>query len=185
MKLSLSVLTIATTLLATAAALPLGPTINGPILNEESGPVLNTDGPVLNVREGPVLQFGPVLNAGEGPVINGPILNEEDGPVLQDGEEETGPIINGPILNVRDGPILNEDETGPILNEDEEGPILNGPILQCATPTHPCSLYGSLPHCSPAWHAILDLCMQSGCIQWIRNPKEECPPIPIRGDLGA
>ncbi|KAI5787640.1 hypothetical protein DFH27DRAFT_574176 [Peziza echinospora] len=119
MKLSLSVLTIATTLLATAAAVPLGPTINGPILNDESGP----------------------------------ILNDESGPVLN---------TDGPVLNVR-----------------------GGPVLQCSAATHPCALYSSLPLCSPAWHAMIDLCIKSGCIQWIRNPKEDCPPVPTRGEVAA
>ncbi|KAF8443471.1 hypothetical protein BDZ91DRAFT_754686 [Kalaharituber pfeilii] len=44
----------------------------------------------------------------------------------------------------------------------------------CSTEDHPCNLYIQYKPCSEDWHALLDKCILSGCIQWIRDPKAEC-----------
>ncbi|KAF8463155.1 hypothetical protein BDZ91DRAFT_732584 [Kalaharituber pfeilii] len=48
------------------------------------------------------------------------------------------------------------------------------PLIECANAKHPCHIYQDYQQCSPEWLGILELCMASGCIKWIRDPRAVC-----------
>ncbi|KAG0124372.1 hypothetical protein HOY82DRAFT_510439 [Tuber indicum] len=49
--------------------------------------------------------------------------------------------------------------------------------LPCDSDKHPCNLYANEVDCSPEYVRLLQLCVDSGCIQWIMDPLQHC-----RGD---
>jgi len=51
------------------------------------------------------------------------------------------------------------------------------PVVQdCLAVDHPCNTYWKYPTCSPEWNTLIDQCIPTGCIVWVRDPKEDCPP---------
>ncbi|KAG0632888.1 hypothetical protein HOY80DRAFT_897414 [Tuber brumale] len=44
----------------------------------------------------------------------------------------------------------------------------------CDSDMHPCNLAGKEVDCSPEYIRLMQLCKDSGCIQWIMDPLQHC-----------
>ncbi|RPA85876.1 hypothetical protein BJ508DRAFT_411845 [Ascobolus immersus RN42] len=53
-------------------------------------------------------------------------------------------------------------------------------LPSCQSEYHPCSIYHEFEECSPKWLKWIGKCGASGCIQWFRDPTEDCRTTPIK-----